>query len=112
MNQQHAPRRDLTVSTASYLSPAEELAAFLARGPTPQEISAFRLSKSALKRARELMDKNKAGTLTPAEDRELDRLVLMDDIIALIQAQIPSTSATPGTNGHSEFDAEPDVSGA
>jgi hypothetical protein len=34
---------------------------------------------------RELMDKNADGTLSPEEGHELDRLVLLDDIIGLIQ---------------------------
>jgi hypothetical protein len=79
------------MSFVSHISPTEELAAFLARGPTPDAIAAFRLSDSALERARELMDKTKNGTLTPEESRELDRLILLDDIIALIQLHVPAT---------------------
>jgi hypothetical protein len=78
------------MSSVSHLSPAEELAAFLARRPTPEEIATFRLSDSALERVRELIEKNKDGTLTLDESHELDRLVLLDDIIGLIQVHAVS----------------------
>jgi hypothetical protein len=80
------------VSSVSHVSPTEELAAFLARSPSPQEIQAFRLSDAALERVRSLLDKNEDGLLTPEESRELDRLVLLDDIIALVQSHV----RTPG----------------
>lgn len=65
------------MSSVSQVSPAEELAAFLARSPTPREIATFRLSDAALDRARELIDKNDDGTLTPEESHELDRMSLI-----------------------------------
>ena len=94
------------MSSVAHLSPAEELAAFLARGPSPEEIARFRLSAAALKRARALMDKNKDGTLTPEESHELDSLVLLDDVIGLIQSriQLPNTEA--------QSDQHPDERGA
>lgn len=88
------------MSAISHLSPAEELAAFLARGPSSQEIAVFRLSDTALARVDELMDKNKDGTLSDEESRELDRLVLLDDIIGLIQSHIPGAQA--GANGSND----------
>jgi hypothetical protein len=90
------------MSTTPSISPAEELAAFLARGPSPEEITRFRLSEATLKRVRKLMDKNDDGMLTPAEDRELDRLILIDDIIGLIQSQIPTPVVGPG--GGDQYD--------
>lgn len=84
------------MSSVSHISPAEELAAFLARSPSPQEIAAFRLSGPALERVQELMDKNEDGMLTPEESHELDQLVLLDDIIGLIQSQVPTPDARPG----------------
>lgn len=85
------------MSSISRISPAEELAEFLARRPSLAEIAAFRLSDAALERAQELIDKNKEGTLSPEESRELDRLVLLDDIIGLIQ--VHATSAQASGNG-------------
>ena len=73
----------------AHSSPVEELAAFLARRPSARELAEFRLSTAALARIQQLMDKNSEGTLTAEEDRELDRLILLDDVIGLIQSQAP-----------------------
>ena len=80
------------MSIASHTSPVEELANFLAHRPTYEEIVTFRLSRAAIARADELMDKNKAGTLTAEEAHELDRMILLDDIIGLIQTRVPTDS--------------------
>lgn len=87
------------MSTISHVSPAEELAIFLARGPSSEEIAAFRLSDAALERVSVLLDKNKDGTLTAEESRELDRTVLLDDIIGLIQAHIPDPQTRANSSG-------------
>ncbi len=87
------------MSSVSHISPAEELAEFLARRPSLAEIAAFRLSTSALERVRELMEKNENSALSPEESRELDRLVLLDDIIGLIQAHAPLPHTDSDANG-------------
>lgn len=81
------------MSSVSQNSPVEELATFLASRPSVQEIAAFRLSDSALARVEELMDRNKQGILTADEERELDRLILLDDVIGLIQSRLPAGEA-------------------
>lgn len=86
--------RGVGMGSVSHASPVEELASFLARRPSAQEILAFRLSDAALDQIHELMDKNEDGTLTPEEGRELDRLVLLDDIIGLIRARVSSHDVT------------------
>lgn len=78
------------MSIAAHTSPVEELANFLARRPTYEEIAHFRLSPAAIAQAQDLMDKNKAGTLTAEEAHELDRMILLDDIIGLIQTRVPA----------------------
>jgi len=65
----------------------EELVGFLARGPRPEEIVAFRPSESALARARELLGRNKQGLLAPSEEAELDEMALLDDLVTLIKAK-------------------------
>lgn len=71
----------------STAGPIEEVAAFFAHGPSRQQIAAFQLSKMARDRIRTLLGKNAAGTLTAAEERELDSMVLLDDIISLIRVR-------------------------
>lgn len=66
---------------------AQEVVSFLARGPRPQEIVEFRPSAPAIARSQELLERNKAGTLTPAEEAELDEMALLDQLVTLIKAK-------------------------
>ncbi len=77
------------MSQASLMRPTEQIADFFARGPSQQEIAAFRLSDETLAYLRELLHKNSAGTLTAAESQELDELVLLDRIVNLIRSRVP-----------------------
>ncbi|WIG59470.1 MAG: hypothetical protein OJF49_002217 [Ktedonobacterales bacterium] len=74
---------------ATQLRAYQEIAAFFARGPSPEEISAFRLSGETIARIRELLDKNSAGTLMPDEADELDQLGQLNRILLLIRSQLP-----------------------
>jgi hypothetical protein len=76
------------MSQASTLNPVEEVVEFFARGPSREEIASFRLSDAAQERLRELLHTNAAGQATPEEDRELDQMVLLDDIVSLIRARV------------------------
>jgi hypothetical protein len=84
------------MSHASMLRPTEEIADFFARAPSQQEIAAFRLSDAAQARARELLEKNASGTLTPEETAELDELAVLDRIVMLIRSRLPRPE-TPAT---------------
>ena len=66
---------------------AQEGVSFLAGGPRPQEIVAFRPSETAVERSRELLLRNKAGQLTPAEEAELEEMALLDHLVTLIKAK-------------------------
>jgi hypothetical protein len=77
----------------SLRSPTEEIADFFARGPSPEDIAAFRLSEGTRARVRELLAKNADGTLTPEENQELDQLVLLDRIVMLIRSRLPRPNA-------------------
>lgn len=75
-------------------SPVTEVVEFFARGPSPEAIAAFRLSPTARESIRRLLEKNAAGTLTSEEERQLDQLVLLDDILSLIRARAGGSSIT------------------
>jgi hypothetical protein len=77
----------------SLVRPTEQIAEFFARGPSPEEIVAFRLSEETLEYIRDLLRKNTAGTLTAEESRELDELVLLDRIVNLIRSRVPMAQA-------------------
>ena len=64
-----------------------EVISFLARGPQPDEIVAFKPSPAAVDRVRELLQRNKAGNLTPAEAAEMDEIAELDQIVSLIKAE-------------------------
>ena len=65
---------------------AQEVVDFLARGPRPGEILAFRPSEQSVQRAGELLEKNRAGTLTPDEQGELDEMASLNHLFSLIKA--------------------------
>lgn len=75
------------MSRAPTASPIEEVVQFFALGPSPEEIAAFKLSDDAQERLRELLRRNAAGDLTADEQRQLDQMVLLDDIVSLIRAR-------------------------
>jgi len=65
---------------------AEEVLAFLARGPQPEEIVAFRPSERSVERIRELLDKNRERTLTADEEMEMDHIQSLNHLFSLIKA--------------------------
>lgn len=64
----------------------QEVITFLARGPEPKEIVAFRPSEGSVERVRELLDKNRQGTLTPEEEAEMDGIESLNHLFTLIKA--------------------------
>jgi predicted transcriptional regulator len=64
---------------------AEEVLAFLSRGPQPQEIVAFRPSRQSVERIRELLDKNREGKLTTEEEAEMDCIQSLNHLFSLIK---------------------------
>ena len=87
------------MSQAPTLSPVGEVIEFFAQGPSRAAIAAFQLSEAARERLRELLHRNAAGAVTPDEARELDQMLLLDDIVSLIRAraQHPTAPGAPGT---------------
>ena len=64
-----------------------EVIEFLGRGATAQEIAEFRLSSTAQARAKALLDKNKEGILTPAEEAEIDSYIELEEFMGLLKVQ-------------------------
>ena len=65
----------------------DEIIEFLGRGPQPEEIVAFHSSEKSQERIRELLDKNRAGTLTGDEEGELDLMESLNHLFALVKAR-------------------------
>src|SRR5712691_6270260 len=67
-----------------------EVIAFLARGPRPPEIVAFRPSPQSVERACELLDNNRAGSLTPRERNEMEEMAALNHWFTRIKAEARS----------------------
>lgn len=65
----------------------EEILTFLMSSPTPQEILGFHASEAAQARLRDLLDRNRNGTLTPEERAELDEASHMNHFVILLKAK-------------------------
>ena len=73
-----------------------EVIAFLAGGPAPREIIAYRPPSARLERARELLARNRSGSLTVAEAAELDEYEAVDSFVTLVKAEAHRHSEASG----------------
>jgi len=60
---------------------------FLATAPTPAEILIFRPSPAIQVEVNRLLSRHKAGTLTPDEESELDRIGDLEHILMTLKAR-------------------------
>ncbi len=65
----------------------DEFLEYLAQRATPEEILAFKASDAAQRRAEELTEHNKAGTLTPEEEVELDQMRRFNRLVSMLKAK-------------------------
>jgi hypothetical protein len=82
------------MASPAALNPVNEVIEFFARAPSREDIAAFRLSPAAHERLRALLARNAAGMLSPEEQRELDQMVLLDDILSLLRARVQGNTAS------------------
>lgn len=86
--------------TAPSPSPLEEVADFFAGGPSIAEIAQFHLSDEALAWINNLLECEDDGTLSADERRQLDELLIINDLVALIR----SRASAPGSAAPSPSD--------
>jgi hypothetical protein len=60
---------------------------FLANSPSPEAILNFSLTPTMQERSSELLEKNRADQLTPAEATELDEYVRINNVVSLLKAR-------------------------
>ena len=89
------------MSNTALASPIEDVVAFFASGPSRDEIAVFHLSKDAQDHISSLLEKNRAGTLTSDEAHELDRVMMLNEVISLIQARALSAKGQSSTDSTS-----------
>ena len=75
------------------LGALEEVADFLARGPSPEELLRFRPSPQTQARAEELLAKLKDGCLSAEERGELDQFEQAERLMRLVKARIHARKA-------------------
>jgi hypothetical protein len=66
---------------------ADEVIGFLAKGPKPAEILNYHPSRKSADRARSLLERNREGKLTAAEQAELDEMSLLDHLMTLVKSR-------------------------
>jgi hypothetical protein len=65
----------------------EEVIDFIASGPTPGAVAAFRLSDTMNQRAELLVQRDKGGEITASEKSELDHYLELEHIMRLAKAR-------------------------
>ena len=75
-------------SAPSTLRAMEEIADFLAFGPSPEELLQFRPSPRTQARAEELLEKLKDGCLSVDERAELDQFEQVERLMRFVKARI------------------------
>ena len=60
---------------------------FLGSAPTLEEIAAYRLPEALQARAHDLLEKNRAGALSPSEQAEMEEFRELDHLLTLVKAK-------------------------
>jgi hypothetical protein len=63
----------------------DEVTDFLARAPGPEAIIEYRPSDALGKRVQELLAHNRDGSLTPAEQAEMDEFLRMEHFMTMLK---------------------------
>jgi hypothetical protein len=73
-----------------------EILDFLASQPTPEEIVAFRPTPEMQARLTTLLDRSRAGLLSPAEHAELNEFERIEHVLVLLKTgSLPHLTSTP-----------------
>lgn len=76
------------MSTVEYPPVYDELVDLLARNAKADEVLSFHLSNAKQRRLDDLLAKNLAGTLSPAESAELDAFEQFEHVVRLLKARV------------------------
>jgi hypothetical protein len=72
-----------------------EIADFLARGPSPEQMLSFRPSAQVQQRASELLAKQRDSRLSAEEEWELDQFEHAEMLMQLVKAKIRAEKGSP-----------------
>ena len=62
-----------------------DILTFLASNPTPEQLAAFGPRLEVRQRLQTFLERNQAGSLTPAEDAELDELERIEHVMVMLK---------------------------
>jgi predicted transcriptional regulator len=79
--------RELDASSQPMFSGVSDVLELLARLPAPEEVLALRPSPALEARVRELLEKNRAGGLSPPEEEEWRRYAYAEHLVRLAKAR-------------------------
>jgi hypothetical protein len=65
----------------------EEMVDFIAEGPTPSKVVAFRPSEAARRRVAELVSRERSGEISEEERSELDQYLQLEHLMRLAKAR-------------------------
>ena len=73
--------------------------AFLASSPSPEEIATFRPAPGVQERVRTLLDKNRAGQLTPIEAAELEEYERIEHCMRMLKIRALKNTSPDNSTG-------------
>jgi hypothetical protein len=76
-----------TLTTTDTPTTYTEVLDFLIQQPTPEQIAKFKVSPQAQTHLENLLEKNRMGTISPAENSELDIYEQLDQLMTLLKAR-------------------------
>lgn len=76
------------MSTVDQPSVYDDLVGLLVRNTPADDLMAFQLSAEKQQRLDDLLERNRAGTLSPAESAELDTFEQMEHVVRLLKARV------------------------
>lgn len=83
----HTPEKLTLTNSSDTPNTYTEVLDFLIKQPTPEQIAKFKVSNQAQTRLEELLEKNHNGTISEAENSELDIYEQLDQLIILLKAR-------------------------
>ncbi|HXB67714.1 MAG TPA: hypothetical protein VNY05_05695 [Candidatus Acidoferrales bacterium] len=79
--------RELSAATQPGFEGAAEVLEFLAGLPSPEEILNLKPSDRLQRQVQELLDKNRAGTLSSQEERDWERYEFLEHLVRMAKAK-------------------------
>ena len=90
----------LELSLAGFRTPTAQTVAevidFLAKGPAPKQVAAYKVSARAQMRLRRLLALNVSGLLSEDEQGELDEIETLEHLMVLLKTQAREQSPSKG----------------